>query len=205
MILVIIAITSIISVIAFSNPDFFYRLKFNPFLALHSKQWYRFFTYGLVHAGWMHLLINMFVLYSFGNVVIQAYSALFGIKGYYYFVLLYVGAVMISVLPSFGKHKNDPGYNAVGASGAVSAVVFASILFVPTGKISIFPFPFGIPAFIFGILYLIYSAYMGKRGKDNIGHDAHFWGAVFGVLFTIAVKPEIALFFADQIKAYIGW
>lgn len=201
----IIAITAIVSIIAMTNPGLFYRLKFNPYLALHSKQWYRFFSYALVHAGWLHLLINMFVLYSFGDVVIQAYTMLFGIKGYYYYGLLYIGAVMISVLPSFGKHKNDPLYNAVGASGAVSAVVFASILFVPTGKITIFPIPFGIPAFIFGILYLLYSAYMGKRGKDNIGHDAHFWGAVFGILFTIAIKPRIALYFVDQIRMFFGW
>ncbi len=203
--LVIIAITAIVSIIAMTNPGMFYRLKFNPYLALHSKQWYRFFSYALVHAGWLHLFINMFVLYSFGDVVIQAYTMLFGIKGYYFYGLLYVGAVMISVLPSFGKHKNDPLYNAVGASGAVSAVVFASILFVPTGKIAIFPIPFGIPAFIFGILYLLYSAYMGKRGKDNIGHDAHFWGAVFGILFTIAIKPRIALYFVDQIRMFFGW
>lgn len=201
----IIAITAIVSIIAMTNPGMFYRLKFNPYLALHSKQWYRFLSYALVHAGWLHLFINMFVLYSFGDVVIQAYTMLFGIKGYYYYGLLYVGAVMISVLPSFGKHKNDPLYNAVGASGAVSAVVFASILFVPTGKITIFPIPFGVPAFIFGILYLLYSAYMGKRGKDNIGHDAHFWGAVFGILFTIAIKPRIALYFVEQIRMFFGW
>lgn len=203
--IVIIAITAVVSIIAMTNPGLFYRLKFNPYLALHSKQWYRFFSYALVHAGWLHLFINMFVLYSFGDVVIQYYTMLFGIKGYYYYGLLYVGAVMISVLPSFGKHKNDPLYNAVGASGAVSAVVFASIMFVPTGKITIFPIPFGIPAFIFGILYLVYSAYMGKRGKDNIGHDAHFWGAVFGVIFTIAIKPRIALYFVEQIRMFFGW
>jgi membrane associated rhomboid family serine protease len=100
---------------------------------------------------------------------------------------------MLSVLPSFGKYKNDPGYNAVGASGAVSAVVFASILFVPLGKIYLFFIPIGIPAFIFGGLYLIYSAYMAKRGGDNIGHDAHFWGALFGFVYTIAIKPKVFL------------
>ncbi len=187
-----------------TNSDLFYRLKFNPYLALHSKQWYRFFTYALLHAGWLHLFVNMYVLYLFGNTVIDGYCQLFDLKGYYYFILLYIGAIIISVLPSFGKHKNDPYYNAVGASGAVSAVVFASILFYPTGKIMIFPVPIGIPAFIFGILYLIYSAYMGKRGRDNIGHDAHFWGAVFGVLFTIAIKPRMALYFIEEIRMFIG-
>jgi membrane associated rhomboid family serine protease len=204
MILFIIILTVAISIFALSNHDVFYRLKFNAFLVLHSKQWYRFFTYGFVHAGWMHLFVNMFVLYSFGNVVVAYYVEIFGLKGYYYFVLLYVGAIMMSTLPSFGKHKNDPGYNAVGASGAVSAVVFASILFVPLGKIYMFFIPIGIPAFIFGGLYLIYSAYMAKRGSDNIGHDAHFWGALFGVVFTIAIKPKVFLFFIDQIKGFFG-
>ncbi|HOV12612.1 MAG TPA: rhomboid family intramembrane serine protease, partial [Bacteroidales bacterium] len=101
--------------------------------------------------------------------------------------------------------KNNPYYNAVGASGATSAVLFASILFYPIGKIMIFPIPIGIPAFIFGLLYLIYSAYMSKRGGDNIGHDAHFWGAVFGVLFTIAIKPAVALYFIDQVRYFISF
>jgi membrane associated rhomboid family serine protease len=205
MILTIIILTAVISIMAFNNNEVFYRLKFNPFLVLQSRQWYRFFTYAFLHAGWMHLFINMFVLYSFGRVVIDYYTAIFGLKGYYYFALLYIGAIMLSVLPSFGKHKNDPSYNAVGASGAVSAVVFASILFVPLGKIYLFFIPIGIPAFIFGALYLVYSAYMAKRGGDNIGHDAHFWGALFGVVYTIAIKPKIFLYFIDQISSFLGF
>lgn len=204
MILAIIAITAVVSIIAMNNKDLFYRLKFSPYLVLHSKQWYRFFTHAFVHAGWMHLLINMWVLYLFGHVVVDNYVDLFGIKGYYYFIVLYVGAILISSLPSYGKNKDNPYYNAVGASGATSAVLFASILFYPIGKIMIFPIPIGIPAFIFGILYLIYSAYMSKRGGDNIGHDAHFWGAVYGVLFTIAIKPAVALYFIDQIRNFIS-
>jgi membrane associated rhomboid family serine protease len=148
----------------------------------------------------MHLLINMFVLFSFGRVVEVYYKELFEVKGAFYYILLYVGAIAISVLPSFGKHKDDPGYNAVGASGAVSAVVFASILFEPLAKIYLFFIPIGIPAAIFGVLYLIYSAYMGKRGKDNIGHDAHFGGAIFGIVFTICLKPKIVLYFIGQIS-----
>lgn len=197
---IIIAVTVLISVLTFSNGDIFYRFRFNPFSAFHSKQYYRFLTYGFLHADWVHLLINMFVLYSFGQLVEEYYKYIFEIKGSFYYILLYVGAIAISVLPSFGKHKDDPGYNAVGASGAVSAVVFASILFEPLAKIYMFFIPIGIPAAIFGILYLIYSAYMGKRGKDNIGHDAHFWGAIFGIAFTIALKPKIVLYFIQQIS-----
>ncbi len=205
MIIIIIAITVIISIVAMNNADLFYRFRFNPYLALHSKQWYRFLTYGFIHAGWMHLFINMFVLYSFGDVVIQYYKLIFGLAGYYYFGLLYISAILFSVLPSFGKQKNDPYYNSVGASGAVSAVVFTSILFMPTGKISLIFFPIGIPAFIFGFIYLVYTAYMAKRGKDNIGHDAHFFGAVFGVVFTICLKPAVALYFYDQIRTFFGF
>ena len=200
----IIAVTVLISVLAFSNGDLFYKFRFNPYLALHSKQYFRFLTYGFIHADWMHLLINMFVLFSFGRVVEVYYKELFEVKGAFYYILLYVGAIAISVLPSFGKHKDDPSYNAVGASGAVSAVVFASILFEPLAKIYLFFIPIGIPAAIFGVLYLIYSAYMGKRGKDNIGHDAHFWGAIFGIVFTICLKPKIVLYFIGQISQLIS-
>ena len=106
---------------------------------------------------------------------------------------------MLSVAPAFGKHKNDVFYNAVGASGAVSAVLFASIILYPAGKIMLFLIPIPIPAPVFGVLYVAYEYYMGKRGGDNIGHDAHLWGAVFGVVFTIALKPALLLNFLEQI------
>lgn len=202
--LIIIAITAIVSILGFTNREVFYRLKFNPFSALHSNQYYRFFTYGLLHADWMHLLINMFVLYSFGTAVEQYYAIVFEGKAVLYYILLYVGGICLSVLPSFGKHKDDPGYNAVGASGAVSAVVFASIIFAPTNKIFLFFIPIGVPAFIFGALYLVFSWYMAKRGKGNIGHDAHFWGAVYGIVFTLALKPRLALYFYNQVESFFG-
>jgi membrane associated rhomboid family serine protease len=114
-------------------------------------------------------------------------------------MLLYVGGIMFSVLFDFGRHKNDIGYNAVGASGAVSAIVFASILLYPAGGVYLFFIPIEIPSPVFGILYLIYSVYMGRRGGDNIGHDAHFWGAIFGIVFTLALKPQLALDFVNEI------
>ena len=202
--LAIIGITAVTSLIAFSNRELFDRMKFNPFAAKHSRQYWRFFTYALLHADWMHLIINMWVLWSFGRVVEGAYSSNFGQKWVLMYLLLYIGGVMMSVLPSFGKHKNNPAYNAVGASGAVSAVVFASILFLPTGTIRLFPIPIGIPAFVFGVLYLVYSWYMGKRGRGNIGHDAHFWGAIFGIVFTIVSKPRVALYFWSQVSGLLG-
>jgi len=183
---IIIILTALVSIPAFSNAELFSRLRFNPYIIKETKQWYRFLSYGLLHADWTHLAMNMFVLYSFGEQVEM--------------FMLYVGAVVISVIPSFEKHKNDSWYNAVGASGAVSAVVFSSIIFLPNSKIIFLLLPFPIPSVVFGILYLIYSAYMAKKGKDNIGHDAHFWGALFGAIFTIALKPELALLFLKQLS-----
>jgi membrane associated rhomboid family serine protease len=186
----IIILTAGISLFAFNNQELFYRLKFNAYLIHHSKQLYRFFTYGFIHADWGHLLVNMFVLFSFGRAVELSFAHFFGMKGSFYFVLLYAGGIVFSTLASFARHKNNEYYNAVGASGAVSAVLFSSILMNPQMAIMFIFFPIPIPAWIFGILYLIYSAYMAKRGTDNIGHDAHFWGAVFGLVFTAAINPS---------------
>ena len=192
---IIIGITVIISIVAFNNPELFDKLKFNAYLIKEHKEYGRFFTYALVHAGWLHLFINMFVLYSFGDIVEQLLRSHFGYKGIMYFGILYVGGILFSTLFDFRKQKNNPYYNAVGASGAVSAVVFASILLYPSGSIYLFPIPFPIPSWIFGILYLIYSAYMGKRGAGNIGHNAHFWGAVFGIVYTIILIPGVVQHF----------
>ncbi len=202
MVLAIVALTCLVSILAFSNPELLGRLQFNPYAIKHYKQGYRFFTYGLVHAGWAHLAINMFVLWSFGRIVYTIYLYIFGNLGILYFILLYIGGIMFSVLFDFGRHKNDQWYNAVGASGAVSAVVFASIILYPSGGVYLFFIPIEIPSPIFGILYLFYSAYMAKRGRDNIGHDAHFWGAIFGVIFTIALKPVLFLSFVDELINY---
>jgi membrane associated rhomboid family serine protease len=197
--IIIIALTAIISFIGFSNQEIFDRFKFNAYDVKHSNHWYRFFTYGFFHAGWLHLFVNMIVLYSFGGIVEQYFQFLFPTKHVFYFVLLYTGGLILSVIPAFGKHNNDVFYNAVGASGAISAVVFSSIILYPTGKIFFFFIPVGIPSPVFGVLYLVYEAYMSKRAKDNIGHDAHFWGAVFGVIYTIALKPSLVIAFLQQI------
>ena len=188
--IVIIGITVIVSILAFGNVELFNKLKFNAYFIKERKEGWRFLSYALVHAGWLHLLINMWVLYSFGDIVEQLLTANFKMKGVLYYFLLYLGGVLFSTLFDFGKHKTDPYYNAVGASGAVSAVVFASILLYPEGSIFIFPIPFALPSWIFGILYLVYSVYMGKKGTDNIGHNAHFWGAIFGLVFIIILLPS---------------
>ena len=181
----IILVTVVASIVCFNNEELFSRLRFNAFDVKHSNQWYRFFSYGFLHAGWLHLLVNMVVLYSFDRMVEHVYHGLFREKYILYYILLYMGGLLLSIIPAFGKHKNNVFYNAVGASGAVSAVIFTSILVIPMAPISFFFIPVAIPGWIFGLLYIAYEFYMTRRANDNIGHDAHFWGAVYGVVFTI--------------------
>lgn len=197
----VIIITVVISLYAFSNREIFNRLQFNAYAIKYHGQAWRFFTYGLIHADWIHLFVNMFVLYSFGKVVIDAYHFYFDAKGYLFYALLYIGGIVFSVLFDYGKHKDDMYYNAVGASGAVSAVLFASILIYPTGSLYLFPIPFPLPSVVFGLIYLVYSAVMARRATDNIGHNAHFWGAVFGLVFTIIIKPVLAASFIKQVMS----
>jgi membrane associated rhomboid family serine protease len=197
--IIIVAATVVVSLIAFNNTALLERLKFNAFLIKHHKQSWRFLSYALVHAGFLHLFVNMWVLYSFGGIVEHNFIGLFGGRGYLYYILLYAGGVIFSTVFDFGKHKDDPYYSAVGASGAVSAIVFSSILFYPGGGIYIFPIPFALPSWLFGILYLVYSVYMGRKGADNIGHNAHFWGAIFGIIFTIIAVPGIINSFFEQL------
>jgi membrane associated rhomboid family serine protease len=198
----IILFTVAASIVGFTNDELFSHLKFNAFDAFHEKQWYRFFSYGFLHANWFHLMINMYVLYCFGRIIEVDYRGLFHDKYILYYLLLYMGGLLLSILPAFGKHKNDVYYNAVGASGAISAVIFSAILIQPTFPISFLFIPrdlVSIPAWMFAVAYLVYEFIMTKKANDNIGHDAHFWGAIYGLIFTIALKPKLVLMFFHQI------
>ena len=173
-----------------------------------SGQWYRLLTSGFLHADWGHLLFNMFAFYSFGPLVLAALQDGFGqIPGLGLFLLLYLGGIIVSDLPTYFQHRDDPGYRSLGASGGVSSVVFASILLFPVnangGGIIIFPIPFPIQPFLFGFLYLAYSWYMGRRRGDNINHDAHFYGALYGVVLLLALIPPSGLLFIQQISLFI--
>lgn len=196
--LIIIGITVVVSILAFNNTVLFERFKFSPYTIKHRKEEWRFVSYGLIHAGWLHLLINMWVLYSFGSLVERVFKLNYGIKGIFYYLLFYVGGILFSVLFDFGKYKDNVYYSAVGASGAVSAVVFSSILIYPVGSLYLFPIPFPIPSWLFGVLYLVYMVYMQKKGRDNIGHSAHFWGAVFGMVLTVILIPHVLSNFMTQ-------
>jgi membrane associated rhomboid family serine protease len=196
---IIIAITCIFSIIAFNKREIMYRYQFNAYAIKHNNQWFRFFTYAFLHADWTHLLFNMITLYSFGEYVEHVFKANFGEKAAIYYLLLYIGGIFFSTTYSFEKNKDNHTYNAIGASGAVSAVLFSSILFNPLGMLGIY-FVIPIPAILFGVLYLLFSAYMAKKGGDNIGHDVHFWGAVFGFVLPILLKPAFFLEFISNLK-----
>lgn len=198
MTLILLIITAVISVIAFSNQGVMRKLIHNPWMVHHRKEYWRLISSGFIHADWMHLLINMFVLFGFGQAVEIYYEAYFGDKGTYYFVLLYLSSIVIANTPSQAKHREDPHYNSLGASGAVSAVLFAAILFAPWSKVYLLGV-IGIPGVILGPLYLILEYRMGKKGGTNINHDAHFWGALFGLIFTILLRPSIFMDFLHRL------
>ncbi len=196
--LVIIIITALLSLTAFYKQGEMEKMLFWPAMIKERKQYYRFLTSGFIHADWMHLIFNMITLYYFGRIVEQVFRINLGF-GYY--IALYLLAMIAADLPTYFKYKDNYQYRALGASGAVSGVLFASILYAPWAKIYILFIPIGIPAFIFGVLYLIFCVYMNKRGGDNINHNAHFWGAVFGIVFTIVVLPEIIPHFINSLLA----
>lgn len=204
MTLPIVILTTAISILAFYNRAWFEKSMFSPYLVKHRGEWPRFLTHAFIHADWMHLFFNMYVLYNFGQLLEVFYFQLFEDRGRWFFLALYVLSVILSSVPSYEKHKNDHWYNAVGASGAVSAVVFACIIINPTMKMGIIFLPFALPAFIFGGLYLAYSYYMAKKGSDNIGHDAHFFGAIFGIMFTILLDRDIGKNFLQLVFGYFG-
>ena len=196
---IIIAITCIVSILCFNGTLNGNKLIFNAYQVWHRKEWYRMLTSGIIHSGWGHLFFNMLTLYFFGRVVEQYFSAAFGgVLGAVLYVVLYVSALAISSLGDLVKYRDNWNYNALGASGAVSAVLFASILFAPKMGIYIYMIPIPVPGYILAPLYLLYCWYMAKRNMDNIGHTAHFWGAVYGILFPIICKPDVLSFCLSQ-------
>ncbi|MCI6329182.1 MAG: rhomboid family intramembrane serine protease [Bacteroidales bacterium] len=196
---IIIAITCIVSILCFNGTLNGNKLIFNAYQVWHRTEWYRMLTSGMIHSGWGHLFFNMLTLYFFGRVVEQYFSAAFGgVLGTVLYVVLYVSALAISSLGDLVKYRDNWNYNALGASGAVSAVLFASILFAPKMGIYIYLIPIPVPGYIFAPLYLLYCWYMAKRNMDNIGHTAHFWGAVYGLLFPIICKPDVLSFCLSQ-------
>lgn len=186
----LIVIIALVSVPAFTGSGTMGKLQFNAYKIYHGRQYYRILTHAFVHANWEHLIVNMIVLYSFGAVVEHYFGEYFGNLSEAYYLILFFGSVIFSTLWSLYKQKDNPYYNAVGASGAVSAILFAAIFFDPWNNIYFFGI-LPIPGIIFGGLYLYYSYYMSTKKSDNIGHDAHFLGAVFGFFLPVLLSPQL--------------
>jgi len=189
----IVAITCVVSLLAFNNA------------ANRNHHWYRFLSYGFIHGSGMHLAINMFVLWSFGNVIEASYFPVaMGEKSLIVYLILYFGGVAVSSIPSYLQHKSNANYSAVGASGGVSAVVFAAIVFAPWQNLYIYGV-IPMPQILAGAAYLYYSWYMDKKGGDNIGHMAHLTGAIWGFVFTCCMNFKLFPYFLQQTIAGPNW
>jgi membrane associated rhomboid family serine protease len=195
----IMGLTVLVSFSAWNRPQLMSRLIMNPYAISKKNQIYRFVTSGFIHQDHMHLILNMFSLYFFGIAVELVFNNVFGASGNLYFILLYVSAIIVSDLPSYFKHKNNPRYASLGASGGVSAIIFAFIIFEPLQSICIY-IALCMPGFILGTGYILFSWYQGRKAKDNINHDAHLYGALFGFIFCIIVYPASIGQFFDQIR-----
>lgn len=200
----IVIVTVLASILAFQNRELLSCFMFNAYLVKHGNQWYRVVTHAFLHSGWMHLAVNMWVLWLFGRMSESHFLAYRGVGGNFIYVALYLGGILFSTLPSYGRHQDNFHYNALGASGAVAAVLFSSIYFNPIMDLYLMFIPIPIPAVIFGIGYLALEWYLDKNSKDNVAHDAHFWGAAFGFVFSILMVPsQFKTFFSLIIDRFV--
>jgi membrane associated rhomboid family serine protease len=210
--IVIIIITTLISIGGFTNHKILGDLVFYPPAVTEQNQWYRFITCGLVHADIAHLIFNMIALYFFGDSVEMIFKQLFGPIGGMIYLLLYVSALVISLLPTYFKHRHDYNYRSLGASGAVSAIVFAGLVLIPSAEVYLYFIPIPIPGFIFAPLYLLLSFILARKSRDNVNHSAHIWGSIYGALFVLVscmvIGFPVIQNFSDQVIQYMhakGW
>jgi len=194
MTVLLILVTVVASWMAFERPALMARLVFWPAAIRRSHQYDRFVTHGFVHADLQHLLFNMITLYFFGRLVETVFQPYIGGLG---FVLFYLSAVVMAILPSWLRHRRDPSYRSLGASGAVTAVLFAFILMAPWTLIYVFFLP--IPAVLYAVLFVGYSIWSDLRDRDRVNHQAHLWGAAYGVLFALTLEPRLGPAFVERL------
>jgi len=198
MTIILIVITVAVSYAAFKSPKLMDQLQFNASKIVHKKEYHRLITHAFIHANWEHLFVNMIVLFSFGSAIEVYFKDNFGNNAILNYVLLYFGGILVSNIYALIKHRNNYFYNSVGASGAVSAVLFAAIFFDPWNMIYFFGI-LPIPGIVFAALYLVYSYQMSTKQKDNVAHDAHFLGALYGFIFPILLNPQLFETFLDKL------
>jgi len=206
--LIITIVTVGVSILAFYNEAIMDKFIFNPYTVSRKNEWYRFISSGFIHADFIHLAFNMFSFYMFSDFVEQFFHMIFGSPGGTLFATLYISALVICLIPTFLKHKNQYHYNSLGASGAVSAIVFAGLFLQPTILIGFFIIPPIIPGFIFGPIYLAITAYLSKNKQSGINHSAHLWGSLYGIVFLIICgkflgNVDLISSFLEQIRAYL--
>ncbi|MDR0231552.1 MAG: rhomboid family intramembrane serine protease [Dysgonamonadaceae bacterium] len=189
-------ITVAITIWAFNDRQIVEKLIMSPYAVVHKKQWWRIITHAFIHANWTHLIFNMIALWSFGVAVGNYFSQVTDMPQAQFY-LMYFGAIIFSSIPDL-KKRNNPNYLSLGASGGVSAVIFAAIFFNPWSLIYVFFLP--CPGIVFGVLYLLYCSYMSKQGgNDNINHDAHFYGSIFGFIYPLLLEPSLWQYFIHQL------
>lgn len=193
--ILILLITIAISYAAFQNENLMNKLILWPAGMKSPNEYYRLITSGFIHADWMHLLFNMITLFFFGRFVERVFDA-YGIASFM-FPLMYLSGIVVASLPSFIKNRENRYYRSLGASGGVAAVLFSFVYFAPWETILIWFIP--VPGIVAAVGYLVYSAYMSRKNYDNVNHDAHIWGAVFGLLFTFAIDPYHGRFFIEAL------
>ena len=196
------AITVAISLLAWQKPAWLDAMTMSPYRIHKKQEYWRFLTSGFIHADFTHLFFNLFSFYFFGTQLEYIFSIIFPGYGGIIFIIFYLLAILAADLPTYFKQKNNPNYNSLGASGAVSAVIFAGILFFPTEKIYLFGF-FGIPGFIYAGLFTWYSVEMDKRSRDFVNHSAHLYGALFGIVAMTLLYPQVWISFVEQITAML--
>jgi len=210
MTVIIIIITCLVSIVAFSNHKILDDLIFWPPAINNRKQYYRFFTCGLIHADFIHLGFNMYSLYIFGEYVEVKFMQLFGEQGRLFYLIMYVTALPICLLPTYMRNRDNYHYRSLGASGAVSAVVFAFIFLEPLRKLGLIFLPgLMIPGFIFGLIYLGVSTFLDRKGGGNINHSAHVWGALYGISFLIVFGNALGHYtplheFVEQVRYWFN-
>jgi membrane associated rhomboid family serine protease len=209
--LIILIVTCIVSITAFNNQKLIDNLIFYPPAVSEQQQYYRFITCGFIHANVPHLAFNMYSFWIFGEYVEILFMTIFGPVGRWYYLLMYVTALIVCLLPTYFKNTTNYHYRSLGASGAVSAVIFAFIFLNPLQGIGLIFLPreFMLPGFIFGFLYLVVSSYLDKNGGGNINHSAHIWGAVYGIIFLVVTgyffsEKNVLSSFFNAVRSYFS-
>jgi membrane associated rhomboid family serine protease len=188
----ILLFTVVTSIYAFNDHTLYGKFMLHPYSVYRKNKLYTLITSGMIHSDWMHLIFNMMTFFFFAFALeAQIGSLRFG--------LIYFASLILSDIPTIFKHKDDFWYNSLGASGAISGVLFSFILFYPLTPLYLFFIPIGIPAVLFGGLYLLYCVYASRQSRDNINHDAHFFGALTGIIITIIIIPGIVPHFISAL------